>query len=176
MKKLIAIIGSIFISLSISTAIQAKELTGKMPDFTLAQAKGPNIRLENLKGQVVMMNFWATWCGPCRQEMPELEALYQRYKNSGFTILGINIENSNNVEKRKEIENFITETNLSFPILYDFKKEVTTIIEQDFINKRMGMPTTIFIDRNGNTRFFHEAYRPGDENKYEKVINILLSE
>ncbi len=176
MKIFIAIISSILISLSISTAIQAKELAGKMPDFTLAQAKGPDIRLDKLKGQVIMMNFWATWCGPCRQEMPELETLYQRYKNSGFLILGINIENSNNVKKRKEIEDFIIETNLSFPILYDLNKEVTTIIEKDFINKRMGMPTTIFLDRNGNARFFHEAYRPGDENKYEKVIEILLSE
>ena len=176
MKKFIAIIGSILISLSLSTAVQAKELSGKMPDFTLAQAVGPNIRLDELKGQVVMMNFWATWCGPCRQEMPELEALYQRYSKAGFTILGINIENSNNAKKRKEIEDFITEKNLSFPILYDYQKEVTTIIEKEFIKKNMGMPTTVFLDRSGNARFFHEAYKPGDEEKHKKVIKILLRE
>jgi len=176
MKKLTTIIASMLISLSISTAIQAKELTGKMPDFTLAQAKGPDIQLDELKGQVVMMNFWATWCGPCRQEMPELEALYKRYNKAGFTILGINIENSANTVKRKEIEDFIAEKNLSFPILYDDKKVVTTTLEKQFLKKKMGMPTTVFLDRGGNARFLHEGYKSGDEKKYKKIIKVLLHE
>jgi thiol-disulfide isomerase/thioredoxin len=176
MKTLIAVIGSLLISLSISTTIQAKELIGKMPDFTLAQAFGPNVRLNELKGQVVMLNFWATWCGPCRQEMPELEALFKHYNKLGFTILGINIENSANPKKRKEIEDFVTEKNLSFPILYDYQRVVTTIIEKDFLKKNMGMPTSIFLDRSGNARFYHEAYKPGDEIKYEEVIKVLLRE
>jgi thiol-disulfide isomerase/thioredoxin len=176
MKTLTTIIGSLLISLSISTVAQAKELTGKMPDFTLAQAEGPNIRLDELKGQVVMMNFWATWCGPCRQEMPELEALYKRYNKAGFTILGINIENSNNAVKRKEIEDFITEKTLSFPILYDYQKVVTTTIEKKFLKKKMGLPTTVFLDRSGNARFYHEAYKPGDEKTYKKIIKVLLRE
>jgi thiol-disulfide isomerase/thioredoxin len=176
MKTLIAVIGSLLIGLSLSTAVQAKELTGKMPDFTLAQAYGSNVRLDELKGQVVMLNFWATWCGPCRQEMPELEALYKRYNKAGFTILGVNIENSANPAKRKEIEDFITEKDLSFPILFDYQKAVTTIIEQDFLKKNMGMPTTVFLDRSGNARFYHEGYKPGDEKKYKKVIKVLLRE
>lgn len=176
MKKLITLIGSIIISFTISTAINAKELSGKMPDFTLAQAQGPNIRLDELKGQIVMMNFWATWCGPCRQEMPELEALYKRYNKAGFTILGINIENSSKTAKLKEIENFVAEKNLSFPILYDYKKVVTTTLEKQFLNKNMAMPTTVFLDRSGNARFLHEGYKPGDEKKYKKIIKVLLRE
>ncbi len=78
--------------------------------------------------------------------------------------------------KRKEIEDFVTEKNLSFPILYDYQRVVTTIIEKDFLKKNMGMPTSIFLDRSGNARFYHEAYKPGDEIKYEEVIKVLLRE
>lgn len=154
----------------------AKEISGLMPDFTLDSSTGKNIRLEELRGQVVMLNFWATWCGPCRQEMPALEALYARYSKAGFTILGINIENSKVVSKRTEIEKFVNEKNLTFPILYDDEKNVTTILEQQFLGKNMGMPTTVFLDRSGNARFLHEAYKPGDEAKYKKMIKTLLRE
>jgi peroxiredoxin len=172
MKYLLAIIFSVTTVLS----VQAKEISGKMPDFTLASVQGNNIRLEELRGQVVMMNFWATWCGPCRQEMPALEALYKKYNKAGFTILGINIENSNNASKKSEIDRFVKEKNLSFPILYDNKKAVTTTLEQQFLKKNMGMPTTVFLDRSGNARFVHEAYKPGDEKKYKKMVKTLLRE
>ncbi len=175
MKLLFALIISTTTILG-SFTIQAKEISGKMPDFTLASSAGNNVRLDELKGQVVMMNFWATWCGPCRQEMPALEALYKRYKKAGFTILGINIENSANTNKRTEIEKFVSEKNLSFPILYDNKKVVTTTLEKQFLKKNMGMPTTVFLDRSGNARFLHEAYKPGDEKKYKKMIKTLLRE
>lgn len=171
MKLLLAI----FIS-TLALSVQAKEISGKMPDFTLDSSSGKNVRLEELRGQVVMLNFWATWCGPCRQEMPALEALYSRYSKAGFTILGINIENSKVVSKRTEIEKFVNEKNLTFPILYDDEKNVTTILEQQFLGKNMGMPTTVFLDRSGNARFLHEAYKPGDERKYKKMIKTLLRE
>lgn len=176
MKTLIVAVVSLLFSFSISSATLANELSGEMPDFTLAQADGPNVRLKELKGQVIMLNFWATWCGPCRQEMPALEALYKRYNKAGFTVLGINIENSVNPTKREEIEDFIAEKKLSFPILYDNQKLVKTTIEKDFIKKTMGVPTTVFIDRSGNARFFYEAYKLGDEKKYTRVIEGLLEE
>ncbi|MEO0442457.1 MAG: TlpA disulfide reductase family protein [Pseudomonadota bacterium] len=171
--KYLSIVIALFISLS---PLHAKELSGQMPDFTLGSAAGNNVRLEELRGQVVMLNFWATWCGPCRQEMPELEALYKRYKKAGFTILGINVENSNNPTKKTEIEQFVDEQQLTFPILFDNQKAVTSTLEQQFLKKSMGMPTTVFLDRGGNARFLHEAYKPGDEAKYRKVIKTLLRE
>ncbi len=154
----------------------AKEISGKMPDFTLDSTSGENVRLEELRGQVVMLNFWATWCGPCRQEMPALEALYQRYSKAGFTILGINVENSTNADKKTEIDKFVTEKQLTFPVLYDNQKTVTSILEKQFLGKNMGMPTTVFLDRSGNARFLHEAYKPGDEKKYKQMIKTLLRE
>jgi peroxiredoxin len=172
MKLLVVFI----LSITATVMSHAKEISGVMPDFTLGSSHGKNIRLEELRGQVVMMNFWATWCGPCRQEMPALEALYKRYSKAGFTILGINVENSNIASKKSEIERFVTEKNLTFPILYDNQKQVTTTLEKQFLGKNMGMPTTVFLDRSGNARFLHEAYKPGDEAKYKKMIKALLRE
>ena len=167
----------LLISFTAALTVDAKELSGKtMPDFTLGSVEGKNVRLEELRGQVVMMNFWATWCGPCRQEMPALEALYKRYHKAGFTILGINIENSNNASKKSEIDRFTKEKNLTFPILYDNQKQVTKTLEKEFLKKNMAMPTTVFLDRSGKARFLHEAYKPGDEVKYKKVIKTLLKE
>ena len=70
---------------------QAKEISGPSPDFTLKSNAGGNVRLGELAGQVVMLNFWASWCGPCRQEMPLLEQMYQQFKPLGFTVLGVNV-------------------------------------------------------------------------------------
>ena len=68
--------------------------TGLAPDFTLHAADGRNVRLDELRGQVVLVNFWATWCGPCRSEMPHLDQLYQKYHKSGFVLLGVNIDDN----------------------------------------------------------------------------------
>ncbi|MBX2810026.1 MAG: TlpA family protein disulfide reductase [Cellvibrionaceae bacterium] len=159
-----------------SALLQAKDLSGKMPDFTLPSLQGNNLRLQELRGQVVMLNFWATWCGPCRQEMPVLENLYQKYKRAGFTVLAVNIENSQDARKRSEIEAFVSSKALSYPILYDKQKQLVDIIEKQFLGKNMGMPTTVFIDRGGNARFLHEAYKPGDEKKYRNMIKTLIRE
>ncbi|MBX2809006.1 MAG: TlpA family protein disulfide reductase [Cellvibrionaceae bacterium] len=159
-----------------STQAGAKTLQGTLPDFTLPSLQGNNLRLHELRGQVVMLNFWATWCGPCRQEMPVLEQLYQKYKKAGFTILAVNVENSNNPRKRTEIEDFVNSKNLSYPILYDSQKTLVSLLEKNFLGKNMGMPTTVFVDRNGNARFLHEAYKPGDETKYRKLIKTLIRE
>jgi len=129
-----------------------------------------------LCGQVVMINFWATWCTPCRQEMPILEEMYNKYKKYGFTILALNIENSTNPSKKKAIDKFANSKNLSFPVLYDNEKKVVTVIENQFLKKNMGMPTTIFIDRSGNARFIHEGYKSGDEASYKKTIKKLVRE
>ncbi|HEV7715002.1 MAG TPA: TlpA disulfide reductase family protein, partial [Steroidobacteraceae bacterium] len=66
--------------------------TGPAPDFVLDSNTGKPVKLSGYKGQVVMINFWATWCGPCREEMPLLESIYKQYKDKNFTLLGVNVE------------------------------------------------------------------------------------
>ena len=135
------------------------------PAFTLPARGGGTLDLSKYKGQVVMINFWASWCGPCRQEMPLLENIYQKYNKLGFTLLGISIDDDS-----KTAEDFLKKVPVSFPVLFDTQSKVSGLYQVQ------GMPTTIFIDRKGNVRQIHESYKPGDENGYLDEIRSLMRE
>ena len=143
----------------------AAEPGGPAPAFSLAARDGGSVALEDLRGQVVMVNFWATWCGPCREEMPHLEALYQRYSDLGFTLLGVNVE-----EDSSGADAFLAETPVTFPILFDPDNEVSELYNV------VAMPSTVLIDRNGNLRFVHHGYQTGYEGEYQNQIRALLRE
>lgn len=148
-----------------STNLFAKEISGEAPNFTLKSNKGKNIKLSELRGRVVLINFWASWCGPCRQEMPELDKLYSKYKKLGFTILGINVE-----ENATAALKIIADDKISFPILFDTENKVSQLYDV------RAMPTSILVGRDGNMRYLHLAYRPGDINKYKKWVKELIRE
>jgi thiol-disulfide isomerase/thioredoxin len=135
------------------------------PDFTIDARGGKKLSLSQFKGQVVMLNFWATWCGPCRQEMPLLDAMYKKYRPMGFTLVGVNVEPDS-----KEAQSFLQQVPVTFPIAFDTESKVTKMY------KVQGMPSTIIIDRKGNARVVHKGYRPGDENKYLDHIRTLIRE
>jgi peroxiredoxin len=135
------------------------------PDFTLHAADGRNVRLDELRGQVVLVNFWATWCGPCREEMPRLNALYEKYRKSGFVLLGVNIDDN-------PATAIATAGKLavSFPILLDTDKQVSKLY------KLTDMPSTALIDRDGRLRYVHRGFREGVEADYDQQIRALLKE
>jgi thiol-disulfide isomerase/thioredoxin len=135
------------------------------PTFSLPARGGSTVDLSQYKGQVVMINFWASWCVPCRQEMPLLESIYKKYKPLGFTLIGVNVE-----PEQKDAEGFLKQTPVSFPVAFDAKSKVSGMYNVQ------GMPTTVFIDRKGNVRLMHESYKPGDENLYMDQIRSLLRE
>jgi peroxiredoxin len=135
------------------------------PAFSLPARGGSTIDLSQFKGQVVMINFWASWCVPCRQEMPLLETIYKKYKPLGFTLIGVNVE-----PDQKDAENFLKQTPVSFPVLFDAKSQVSGLYNVQV------MPTTVFIDRKGNVRLVHQSYQPGAENLYLDQIRTLLRE
>jgi peroxiredoxin len=143
----------------------AGELSGPAPNFTLQSRSGEMVSLEGLRGDVVMINFWATWCGPCRQEMPHLEALHQRYSDLGFTLLGVNVE-----ENSRLSDKFLQETPVTFDILFDPENGVSELYDV------IAMPSTVLVDRGGNMRFIHHGYQPGYENEYQTQIRALLRE
>ena len=147
------------------TVAVAKDMTGPAPDFTLKSRSGENLKLSEFRGDVVLINFWASWCGPCRQEMPLLDQLYQRYNPVGFTILGVNVE-----ENSDQAMQLLKEVPVSFPILFDTQNKVSKLYHL------VGMPSTMIVDRDGNIRFQHFAYLPGYEKKYEEQIKELLRE
>jgi len=157
---------SFTILFAISTSYAASEkMSGKAANFTLKSHSGKNIKLSELRGEVVMLNFWASWCGPCRKEMPLLEKIHKKYKRLGFTLLGVNVE-----ENSKAAKNYLKDVKVSFPILFDTTNKTSKLYNVS------AMPTTILIDRNGNKRFLHKGYKPGYENDYKKEIKKLLRE
>lgn len=145
---------------------QAANAPGEMADdFTLKSRSGENLRLAEQRGQVLLINFWASWCGPCRQEMPLLDALHQRYESLGVAVWGINVD-----DDPAKAEKILKDIPVSFPVLFD---------PDSAVSKRYGvdsMPTTVLVDRNGKVRFRHRGYKSGYEKEYEKQIKELLKE
>jgi len=162
MRKTIA---AIVTALAISLAAATTTPTGPAPAFTLASRAGQEVSLAQYKGQVVMINFWASWCGPCRQEMPLLESIYKKYNKMGFTMLGVNVEPDSNAANE-----WLKATPVSFPILYDRDSKVSKLYDV------AGMPSTVIIDRSGKLRVLHRGYKPGDENEYLDSIRSLIRE
>ena len=130
-----------------------------------ARGGGPSLTLERLRGQVVMLNFWASWCEPCRTEFPLLDQMYHKYKGAGFTLLGINVE-----PDAAKAEQFLTKTRVTFPIAYDADSSVSRQYRVS------GMPSTLLIDRRGQLRWVHRGYKAGDENEYLDQLRALLRE
>ncbi len=135
------------------------------PAFTLPSRAGQSVSLESLQGKVVMLNFWASWCGPCRQEMPLLEQMHKRYSKQGFALLGVNVD-----AETGDAEKLLKGTPVSFPILFDKESKVSELYNVN------AMPSSVFIDRKGNVRYLHRGYKSGDENAYLDQIRALLKE
>lgn len=155
----------LFASLLLVGIAYASSIQGKAPNFTLKSNTGKNIKLSELRGQVVLLNFWASWCGPCRQEMPLLEKLQQRYNALGFTVLGVNVE-----EDPSKARTLLKDISVTFPILFDTQNTVSKQY------KVSAMPSTVMIDRDGNMRYLHKGYKPGDEGQYKKWVKQLIKE
>lgn len=151
-------------ALSMSTASAAK-VGDLAPNFTLKSATGTNLRLSEFRGEVVMINFWATWCGPCRQEMPLLQELYSRYRDVGFELLGVSIDGNS-----AKAKNMAKRLKINYPILFDLEKNVSELYDVD------AMPTTVMVDRDGRVRHIYRGYLPGHEDKYRANIRGLLKE
>jgi peroxiredoxin len=136
------------------------------PDFTLRTMDGKNLRLQEQRGRVVMINFWATWCAPCRQEMPHLSKLYDKYRGSGFELLAVNVD-----EEQAKAIGLAQQLKLKFPVLFDGeRKQVSGLYDLK------AMPSTVIIDRDGRVRHVHRGYRDGYETTYDQQIRDLLKE
>ena len=162
MRNRIAVIVAV---LTLSLPALAGPTGGPAPAFTLASRAGQDVSLTQYKGNVVMINFWASWCGPCRQEMPLLESIYKKYNKMGFTLIGVNVEPDSNAANE-----WLKATPVSFPILYDRDSKVSKLYDV------AGMPSTVIIDRSGKLRVLHRGYKAGDENEYLDSIRTLIRE
>ncbi len=127
--------GSLFTRIGIQSIRDKK----KAPPCCLESLSGEKVQLSDLKGKIVLLNFWASWCGPCKEEMPSIETLYQRYKEQDFVLLAISVD----YEGPEPVRKFIDKHRYRFPVLLDSKGKTLDLFE---INK---IPATLIIDRKG---------------------------
>src|SRR5260221_13669554 len=135
------------------------------PDFVSKRDSGRKVRVCVHPGQVVWINFWESWCGPCRQELPLLNKMYGQYRAAGFMLLAVNVD-----DNRKDADAMLKRLDLRLPILFDVSKNVGKLYGVDT------SPATLLIDRDGRVRYVHRGYYNGYEQKYEQQVRELLKE
>ncbi len=152
-------------TLYFSLGIQRIDPPQKAEDFTLRTLEGERVSLKAYRGKVIFLNFWATWCGPCRMEMPSMEKLWQDFKEEDFVMLAVNIQ-----EESKLVSSFMKEMNLSFPVLLDEKGSVSRSY------RIRGIPTTFFLNSKGETIGTAVGARDWASEESFRLIRELLLE
>ncbi len=155
---------AIVVALQLTERNRGRPLSGPAPDFELTLFDGREIALADFRGQVALVNFWASWCPPCRDEALELQALYSDYREAGFTIIGVNMLESS---PQKALD-FIEEFGISYPNGEDREQRVTNLYRVE------GPPESFLIDRAGNVRQFYIGSVRYDT--VSKAIEALLAE
>ena len=134
----------------------------RAPSFNLTTLKGDKVALSSLNGQVVVVDFWAQWCEPCKRELPELDKLQKEYAGKGVTILTVNID-----KQRDNAEKIVRMLGLSLPVLLDPAGSVAATYDLP------KMPSSYVIDKKGVVRFVHEGYENGDVARFKKELEEL---
>jgi peroxiredoxin len=150
---------------SAQSALPVLQVGQAAPDFALRTLQQQNLRLSEFRGEVVLVNFWAGWCGECRQAMPALNAMYQKYNRAGLVMLSVNVD-----DEAHRAVHMSESLNILFPVLFDERKEVVRLYSLE------RMPLTVVIDRAGTVQQMYVGYHKGDERKYLEHIRQLLNE
>jgi cytochrome c biogenesis protein CcmG/thiol:disulfide interchange protein DsbE len=137
---------------SASSDLRGINVGNKALDFTLSSLDGDEFSLSDYQGDVVLVNFWATWCAPCQAEIPDFEAVYRSHKDRGFVILGVNQQ-----EAPQVIEPFVAELEMTYPVLLDPRGDLM----KDY--RILGMPTSLLIDREGVIQLRHTGIMTASE-------------
>jgi len=138
------------------------------PDFTLRDINGKSVSLSEQKGKVVVMSFWATWCGPCKEEMPHLQQLLNEKGEKGVTIFSVSTDDARTAS---QVKPYIRRMGYNFTVLLDRSSSVLTQY-----NPSKTLPFTVIIDQNQNIAKVHSGYNPGDEKELFHVVSGLLGE
>jgi thiol-disulfide isomerase/thioredoxin len=163
--RTLVVLGALLLVTPLISSSAARLVQQPAPDFALRTFDGQNLRLSEHLGEVVLINFWATWCGPCRQEMPLLDELYAKYRRAGLVLLSINID-----EQQAPAMEMARTLKVSYPVLFDAHKDVSRAYDIGT------MPLTVLVDREGVIRYVSEGYKPGYEQRYTEKLRELLNE
>jgi cytochrome c biogenesis protein CcmG/thiol:disulfide interchange protein DsbE len=133
--------------------------------FLVPVVRASNFDLSAYRGKVVYVDFWASWCGPCRESFPWLDELVREYRSKDLVVIGINVD-----KDRDRAERFLNETPADFPIIYDPRGDLASEY------KVAGMPSAVLIDRAGHIRFQHAGFSVKQKGLYEQQLQTLLAE
>lgn len=154
--------------LAVTLATQAFALGESAPDFSLRALDGSMVRLseQTTAGKVVLVNFWATWCGPCQVEMPHLQRMYTKYADVGLVVLSITIDDAKSATQVKPL---VKRNGFTFPVLQDLDSKVVTSF-----NPQKTLPYTLIVDRQGRIVHVRTGYNAGDEVELEAKVREHL--
>src|SRR5439155_14105578 len=143
-----------------STSDSSGEDLRPVPQFSLPNLDGKNVTFKDFANKVVVVDFWATWCGPCREEIPHLNKLYENYRGKGLVIVGISMD----TEGPEVVKEFAKKFRMEYPVVMGDEN-----VQQDF-GGIVGLPTTFIIDRKGNIVKKYTGYQPGFLEDMEQTI------
>ena len=159
-----AFVSILFVAAAVAlfAGLSPNRVTGKAPNFTLKTSDGNTVELSKLKGKTVVVNFWATWCGPCRAEIPGFLDVYNKYKSKGLEIVGISVDRGG----WSDVNPFVKKFNITYPV----------VLGNDKVTRLYGdieaIPTTFIIDKNGTIVNQHVGYMKAED--FEAMIKDLL--
>ena len=164
-RSILLALTALFLALSSGSARALGELA---PDFTLRDMDGKSVSLSAYKGSVVLVNFWATWCGPCQVEQKHLQQMYTDLSGKGFVVLAVSADDA---RTSSQVKPLIKRNGYTFPVLLD---TATAVVTQ--YNPSKTLPYNVIVDRAGHIRNVHQGYNPGDEVGLRAEIEALLAE
>ncbi len=154
---------ALFGVLSLSLTALAVEEGQRAPEIGLEDRDGNSIRISQLRGKVVIIDFWASWCAPCREEMPFLNELYEEHREDGLVVIGVSVD-----RQERNVGRFLRRTPVSFPVVHDASQAVAGRYAPGT------MPTSVIVDRRGIIRHVHEGFRAGDASRIRRQVEALL--
>ena len=167
MRELLLVLIGVYSSMALATG--KLKVEQKFPAFNLQVLsmkgidKKSRVNLEKLRGKIVIVDFWASWCEPCKKEMPALNRMYKKYKKNGLVIVGINVG-----DEIDSVKDFLKENPVNFTLAYDQGKIFTDKCQLST------MPSSFVLSRDGTIKFIHSGYREGDASSFDKEISSLL--
>jgi peroxiredoxin len=165
-KKCVYLMLSVMLTLMATAGGTAAASGAAAPAFTLRDINGASVSLSDFKGKVVLLNFWATWCGPCKQEMPHLDKLDKDFGPQGFKVLSISTDDARAASKVKP---YIKGRGYGFTVLLD---KDTSVVSQ--FNPSKTLPYTVLIGRSGNIQKVFQGYKPGDEVHLREQVKSMV--
>lgn len=162
-SRMVAVGFALFLAIAGAHTALALDVGSRAPEIGRKDLSGRSIRIGDFRGKVVLVDFWASWCAPCREEMPVLERLYRRYRSRGLVIVGVSVDRTEG-----NIRGFLRRTRVSFPIVHDPEHQIANRYRPP------RMPSSYLIDKRGIVRYVHAGFRASDAERFADEIEQLL--